>query len=115
MISRYWIGLLSPIPLNVWAIDYCRNEIIGEREEGEGNARVAVQSLLPDWLRERWRLVLVGVAGALLLMGWIGETFLHLPAVIVLALFLLSYLTGGYDIATHAFPGLLRENSIQMC
>jgi Cd2+/Zn2+-exporting ATPase len=63
---------------------------------------------LPHWLQERWTFLLVALAGIFLLAGWLGEQFLGLPAPVVLICFLLSYLAGGYDIATHALPSLLR-------
>ncbi len=63
---------------------------------------------LPHWLQERWTFLLVALAGLFLLIGWLGEQFLGLPAAVVLICYLLSYLAGGYDIATHALPSLLR-------
>jgi Cd2+/Zn2+-exporting ATPase len=63
---------------------------------------------LPTWLRQRWTLILVGVAGLAFLFGWVGETFFGLAPSIALAFFLCAYLAGGYDIARHAIPGLLK-------
>ena len=65
-------------------------------------------TFLPPWMQERWTLMLVGLAGVFFFIGWAGETFFRLPATIALAFFILSYLAGGYDIATHAIPGLLK-------
>ncbi len=65
-------------------------------------------TFLPHWMQERWTLLLVGMAGAFFLIGWLGETFFRLSPTIALAFFILSYLAGGYDIATHAMPGLLK-------
>jgi Cd2+/Zn2+-exporting ATPase len=80
-----------------------------------GAAPVAVEAedrstsaVLPRWLQERWPLLLVGLCGLFLLLGWIGETAFRLPANIALIFYLLAYLCGGYDIATHALPSLLR-------
>ena len=50
----------------------------------------------------------MAVAGVFLLVGWVGEQFFGLPAQMALLFYILAYLAGGYDIATHAIPGLLR-------
>ena len=65
-------------------------------------------AFLPHWLQERWTLALVAIAGVFLAIGWIGETFLGLPAQIALLFYILAYVAGGWDVATHAIPGLLR-------
>jgi Cd2+/Zn2+-exporting ATPase len=67
-------------------------------------------AFLPAWLRERHALVLVGLAGLFLLIGWLGQTFFGLPPNVALAFYALSYAAGGYDIARHAIPGLLKGN-----
>jgi Cd2+/Zn2+-exporting ATPase len=69
-----------------------------------GNAPV----FLPDWMQERWSLLLVALAGGLLLSGWVGEHVLGLPSQLALAFYLLAYMAGGYDVATHAIPGVLK-------
>jgi Cd2+/Zn2+-exporting ATPase len=75
-----------------------------EDEHDHGSA----PAFLPHWVQERWALILVGLAGLFLLGGWVGETFFYLPERITLIFFLLAYLAGGYDIATHALPGLIK-------
>ncbi len=65
-------------------------------------------AFLPHWVQERWELLLVALSGVFLLVGWAGETFFGMPPRVALAFFLLAYLSGGYDIATHAIPGLFR-------
>ena len=50
----------------------------------------------------------MAVAGVLLAIGWIGEMFLGLPPQVALLFYLLAYVAGGWDVATHAIPGLLR-------
>ena len=75
-----------------------------EEEHDHGGAPV----FLPHWMQERWTLTLLAVAGLFLLAGWLGERFLGLPPAVALACFILSYLAGGYDIATEAVPGLLK-------
>jgi Cd2+/Zn2+-exporting ATPase len=77
--------------------------LIEEEQDPAGAPR-----FLPYWMQKRWKLILVALAGLFFLIGWIGGTFLGLPENIALTFFLLSYLAGGYDIATHAIPGLLK-------
>ncbi len=77
-------------------------------DHAHAHAHGAVPTFVPAWMHERWELVLVGLAGVFLLIGWAGETFFGLPAAVALVFFLLSYMAGGYDISTHAIPGLFR-------
>ncbi len=65
-------------------------------------------TFLPRWMKERWTILLVVLAGIFFLIGWIGETFLDMPENLILFFFILSYIAGGYDIATSAVPGLLK-------
>ncbi|HZD11779.1 MAG TPA: heavy metal translocating P-type ATPase [Candidatus Binatia bacterium] len=75
-----------------------------ETEHDHGSA----PSFLPHWMQERWRMILVSLAGIFFLAGWLGQIFFNLPQTAALVLFILAYVSGGYDIATHAIPGLLR-------
>ena len=63
---------------------------------------------LPAWLQANWRLLLAGLTGIFFLIGWLGESFLGLPENLATLFFVLAYISGGYDIATHAIPGLFR-------
>ncbi len=65
-------------------------------------------AFLPHWMQERWTLILVGLAGGFFLIGWMGERWFGLSPEVALVFYLLSYLAGGYDIATHALPALVR-------
>jgi len=65
-------------------------------------------AFLPHWMQERWPLLLVAVAGAALLIGWVGEGWLGFSPAVALIFYLLAYVAGGYDIASHALPGLLK-------
>jgi Cd2+/Zn2+-exporting ATPase len=65
-------------------------------------------AFLPHWAQERWPLLLVGAAGIFLAIGWVGETFFGLAPQVAWLFYLLAYLAGGYDIATHAIPGLFK-------
>jgi Cd2+/Zn2+-exporting ATPase len=75
-----------------------------EREELEEHGG---PSFLPSWVQRWWALLLVGLAGIFLLAGWAGPQFFGLPAMWAQVLLWLAYLAGGYDIASHALPGLL--------
>lgn len=79
-----------------------------EGEDHAGHNHGSAPAFLPHWMQERWTLILVGLCGVFLLVGWAGETFFGLPASVALVLYILAYIAGGYDIATHAIPGLLR-------
>jgi Cd2+/Zn2+-exporting ATPase len=73
-----------------------------------GHDHGSAPAFLPHWMQERWTLLLVALAGLFLLVGWAGETFFGLPPSVALVCYLLAYVAGGYDVATHAIPGLLR-------
>lgn len=80
----------------------------GEPEAHAGHDHGSAPAFLPHWAQERWPLLLVGAAGLFLLFGWVGETFFGLAPEVAWFFYLLAYLAGGYDIATHAVPGLLK-------
>ncbi len=75
-----------------------------EHEHAHGSA----PAFLPHWMQERWTLILVALAGIFLLIGWAGERWFGLSPQLALFLFILSYIAGGYDIATHAIPALFK-------
>lgn len=79
-----------------------------ESKAKEAHDHGSAPSFLPHWLQKRWELALVALAGVLLAVGWLGETFWGLSSQIALLLYILAYIAGGWDIATHAVPGLLR-------
>ena len=79
-----------------------------EAEAGEEVIHGGAPAFLPRWVQKRWNLILVILSGLFLLVGWAGATFFGLSPRIALFFYLLSYLAGGYDIATHALPSLLR-------
>jgi Cd2+/Zn2+-exporting ATPase len=85
----------------------------GELPEGDGAIEVAhndssAPTFLPHWIQERWTIILVAMSGVFLLAGWAGERFLGYSANQAFIFYLLAYLTGGYDVASHAIPSLLR-------
>ena len=77
-------------------------------DEHAGHDHGSAPTFLPHWMQERWTLILVAFAGIFFVIGWIGETFFGLSESTALIFYLLAYVTGGYDVATHAVPGLLR-------
>ncbi len=79
-----------------------------EGEDDHEHDHGSAPAFMPHWVQERWTLFLVGLAGLFLLVGWAGSTFFNIPENIALVFFLLAYLAGGYDIATHALPGLFK-------
>ena len=81
---------------------------LGVDESEPDHDHGSAPAFLPHWLQERWTLVLVVLAGSFFLVGWLGELAFGMPAGIALLFFILSYIAGGYDIATHAIPGLLK-------
>jgi len=85
-----------------------RPEAAAPRRELEERDHGSVPAFLPQWVQERWTLLLVGIAGIAFLIGWIGETFLGMSESVALVFFVTAYIAGGYDIATHALPGLLK-------
>ena len=77
-------------------------------DEHAGHAHGSAPAFLPHWMQEQWTMLLVALAGFFLLSGWVGETFFLLPPTVALIFYLLAYVAGGYDVATHALPALLR-------
>jgi Cd2+/Zn2+-exporting ATPase len=65
-------------------------------------------SFLPHAIQEKWTYILVASAGVFFLIGWLGETFFAMNETVALIFFILSYITGGYDVATHAIPALFK-------
>ncbi len=63
---------------------------------------------LPHWMQHHWSVLTVTVAGVALAVGFFGERFLGLPPSVALALYILAYLAGGYDVARAALPALFR-------
>lgn len=73
-----------------------------------GHDHGSAPAFLPHWLQERWSLFLVGLAGLFFLIGWLGETFAGLDSKVALIFYILAYIAGGYDVASHAIPALFK-------
>ena len=102
--------VVAPIPVANDAGTAARTGAVSQEETGEHEAHDhgSAPAFLPHWMQERWALMLVALAGLSLAIGFLGERFFGLPGWAALLLYLLAYVAGGYDIATHAIPGLLR-------
>ncbi|VAW34090.1 Lead, cadmium, zinc and mercury transporting ATPase; Copper-translocating P-type ATPase, partial [hydrothermal vent metagenome] len=81
-----------------------------ETDEHEEHDHGSAPTFLPHWMQEQWTLILVALAGIFFLTGWLGETFFSMSENVALIFYVLAYVAGGYDIATHAIPGLFKGN-----
>jgi Zn2+/Cd2+-exporting ATPase len=81
-----------------------------EHEAGHGHDHDhgSAPAFLPHWMQERWTLILVGLAAVFFLAGWLGENFLGFSEAVANGFYILAYLAGGYDVATHAIPALFK-------
>ncbi|MDF2441293.1 MAG: Zn2+/Cd2+-exporting ATPase [Abditibacteriota bacterium] len=66
----------------------------------------SAQSL--PWLRRYRELSLSLLCGWLLTLSFVGEKYFGLPHAAAVALYAAAYGAGGYDVARHALPGVLR-------
>ncbi len=80
----------------------------GKESDDHAHDHGSAPAFLPHALQERWTYILVTLAGLCFLAGWIGESFFSLGADQARILYFIAYVAGGYDIATHALPALLR-------
>ncbi len=65
-------------------------------------------SPLAGWYSDNRELLFSLVSGLLLLAGWLGERFFGLAGPAAIVLFFLAYLSGGWDVAHHAW-GSVKE------
>ncbi|MEZ4666463.1 MAG: heavy metal translocating P-type ATPase [Anaerolineae bacterium] len=80
-----------------------------EHEAGEhGHDHGTAPAFLPHWMQERWTFILVGLAAVFFLVGWLGERFFGFSSLAANVFFILSYIAGGYDVATEAVPALFK-------
>ena len=80
-----------------------RQNTINESHDHSG-----LMTLFPHWIQDRWEFILIGLAGIFFLSGLLGELTGTLSETVTITLFILAYITGGYDIATHAVPALIK-------
>ena len=60
------------------------------------------------WIVRNIELSMSLFAGFLLAVGFVGEQFLGFPFAVALAFYLAAYVSGGYDLARHTVPTILR-------
>lgn len=75
---------------------------------GHGHDHGSAPAFLPHWMQERWTLILVGLAAVFFLIGWLGERFLGFTPLAANVFYILAYISGGFDVATHAIPALFK-------
>ncbi len=75
---------------------------------GHGHDHGSAPAFLPHWMQERWTLILVGLAAVFFLTGWLGERLLGFTPLVANIFYILAYIAGGYDVATHAVPALFK-------
>lgn len=63
--------------------------------------RIEQQERERNWLQRNILLVISMICGTFLLLGFLAETVFALPASITISIYLLAYLTGGYDATRH--------------
>ena len=59
------------------------------------------------WWARNMELALSILSGALLLIGYVGESYFGLPSGVALALYAGAYMAGGFNLARHAVPTVL--------
>lgn len=79
-----------------------------EHKHGVGCQHGSVPTFLPDWIQKRWQLILVALCGTFFLVGVVGQKYFQFSDTTALVWFVLAYIAGGYDISTHAIPGLFK-------
>jgi Cd2+/Zn2+-exporting ATPase len=65
---------------------------------------------LRSWYKEHREIVFSLIAGLLVLVGWLGETFFGLPVTIATTLFITAYIFGGWDISQHAWHAIKEKH-----
>ena len=59
-----------------------------------------------SWYKENRELVFSLMAGLLMLIGWLGQTFFGLPVIAATVLYITAYIFGGWDISQHAWHAI---------
>jgi len=65
---------------------------------------------LRSWYQENREVLFSLIAGLLVLVGWLGETFFGLPALAATALYITAYIFGGWDISQHAWHAIKEKH-----
>ncbi|RMD96559.1 MAG: cation-translocating P-type ATPase, partial [Calditrichaeota bacterium] len=69
--------------------------------------RVAEEEKEKSWLQEHWELALAILSGIFLATGYFGELWFGLARPAAIVLYVLAYLTGGYDATRHGLKAAL--------
>jgi Cd2+/Zn2+-exporting ATPase len=75
---------------------------------GHGHDHAEAPAFLPHWMQHYWTVLTVGGAGVFLLLGFLGERFLHFPPSVAIACYIAAYVCGGIDVAREAVPAVFR-------
>lgn len=65
---------------------------------------------LRSFYKENRELLFSLIAGFLVLVGWLGQTFFGLPVVAATTLYIAAYVFGGWDISQHAWHALKEKH-----
>ena len=65
---------------------------------------------LRSWYKENREIVFSLIAGLLVLIGWLGQTFWGLPVIAATALYITAYIFGGWDISQHAWHAIKEKH-----
>jgi Zn2+/Cd2+-exporting ATPase len=61
---------------------------------------------LQSWYQDNREVLFSLASGLLLVVGWVGETFLGLPSMVALGFYIAACVFGGWDISQHAWHAL---------
>jgi Cd2+/Zn2+-exporting ATPase len=61
---------------------------------------------LRGWYKQNQEILFSLMAGLLVLVGWVGQTFLGFPPLLATGLFIAAYFFGGWEISHHAWHAL---------
>ena len=65
---------------------------------------------LRSWYKENREIVFSLIAGLLVLIGWLGQTFFDLPVIAATVLYITAYIFGGWDISQHAWHAIKEKH-----
>ena len=65
---------------------------------------------LRSWYKENREVLFSLIAGLLVLIGWLGQTFFELPVIAATVLYITAYVFGGWDISQHAWHAIKEKH-----
>lgn len=63
-----------------------------------------------SWYNENREIVFSLIAGLLVLVGWLGETYFGFPVLLATAFYIGAYIFGGWDISQHAWHAIKEKH-----